>query len=98
MKFIWILLLLSGCASEATFHTCRVVDTVTTIEILHHGGTELNPILAGVIHGVGYAGLIGIELGIMYGVHRWWKHASDGQHVLVNAVSCTPAIFNLRTI
>jgi hypothetical protein len=95
------LLLLGGCATlsdERVFHTCRALDTVSTIVILQHGGTELNPILAAVIHSGGYPALIVAEVGISYAVHKWWPGGSDGDHKLVNAVSCLPVPFNARSL
>mgnify|MGYP001558600514 FL=1 len=107
MKFVACLLVVcslavGGCSTTAikevatspnTFVACRAVDVASTIGILRLGGAELNPILAPLLH-AGFGPFIIAELVITVGIMSIWDQLSSPQKVIVNGLSCAPAVWN----
>lgn len=79
--------------SSNTFVVCRTVDVASTIGILRLGGVELNPILAPLLR-AGFGPFIIAELAITVGVMSIWDQLSSPQKVIVNGLSCAPAVWN----
>ncbi|SRR5260221_1411462 len=82
-------------ASPHTFAVCRGIDTVTTIAIIHHGGVELNGVMATVIH-IGYPAFVLVEALVVYSIYKWHHNmqSTNGEKTLVNAVGCIPGVWN----
>lgn len=101
--FVIFSLAFGGCAttgiikevatSPKTFVACRAVDVASTIGILRLGGVELNPILAPLLS-AGYGPFIAIELMITLGIMHLWDDLSPPQKMVLNGVSCAPALWN----
>ncbi len=97
-----VALLTNGCAvltSPHTFAVCKAADVGTTIYALQHGAVEANPLMAGIIHSVGYAGLIGVSALMIYGVYKLSHRPGMGLVVgAANAITCAAAFNNLAVI
>ena len=93
-------LIVGGCAtaqkvvtSPESFVVCRAVDVTSTIGLLSIGGKELNPVLAPLLK-AGYGPFIVLELLITIGIMHLWDDFSPPQKMLMNGISCAPALWN----
>lgn len=95
-----MMLFAAGCATieraataKETFVVCRAVDVATTLYIVGHGGTELNPIMAPLVHNP--ALFIGVQAVVVMFAWSWWDRLTPTERGVVNVVNCVPGIHNL---
>lgn len=95
---------LAGCASvgdkaqsiataKETFAVCRAADTATTLVILHHGGAELNPIMAPLVHSPLL--FMAVQIAAVVVVWHYWDSMTVETKGILNVVGCLPAAHNL---
>ena len=100
-----LLSLLSGCAtvadtagSKEVFTACKAADVATTIAVLGKGGSEANPLMASVIKSWGYAGLIGVSVGLVWLVWEFYDSVPQPVRVGLNVVQCGVVAHNVGVL
>ena len=90
---------LTGCASlpqaassKETFALCQAVDAVTTYAIVSKGGTELNPLMAGLMKH-GWLPFIGFKAALVWMVYQF--QPAPNVQTAFNVAACVPMIHNV---
>lgn len=89
--------MLAGCAAataKETFALCRAVDTALTLQIVHHGGTEVNPLMHSAIS-AGAPIFVALQVAVIVLVWHYWPQIEETGRSALNAISCVPAVYNL---
>lgn len=81
-------------SSPDTFAACKAADAATTLKIIGHGGTELNPIASVFLH-AGHVPFLLAEAGIAWLVWHYSDRLTEEQRVAVNVIGCAPAVHNV---
>jgi hypothetical protein len=93
---------LTGCASlpqaassKETFALCQAVDAVTTYAIVSKGGTELNPLMAGLMKH-GWLPFVGFKAALVWMVYHF--QPAPNVQVAFNVAACAPIPYNLGNL
>ena len=93
---------LSGCAtigtvasSKGAFVACQAVDVATTVAIVGGGGTELNPLMAGLMKH-GWLPFIAYKAALVWLVY--YMDWSPPVQTAVNVAACLPVPYNLGNL
>jgi hypothetical protein len=92
-----LLLLTAGCAAATareTFAACRAADAALTLQIVHRGGAEVNPLMRSAIH-AGAPVFVAFQLVVTALAWHYWSQLEDAGRGALNAISCVPAAYNL---
>ena len=97
---LWLaILVLPGCSvleSRKTMATCQALDTATTLQAVHMGAVETNPIIApAVAHPVLFIALKGALAWFLW---THWDRIEPAGKATVSLVSCAAPAINLRAI
>lgn len=80
------------------FAACQVADLVTTKIAFGAGAVEGNPVMASVFAKLGWAGMIGVKLALIYGVYKLVQHYGESAKPVVavgTVLTCGVAGHNL---